>query len=223
MKIIEKAKAIELRKEGKTFFEILQEIPVSKSSLSYWLRDIELTDSQKSRIYGKNLNIRRKFIDYNKQKQQKIMREKENILKNSQQEIRNLSKQELKLVGIALYWAEGYKANTAKSVEFTNSDPAMISLIMKWFREICNISEDKFRVRIQIHNPSDIDEAVKFWSTRTGLLSKQFTKPYIKISPTSKGKATNSLPYGICHIRISDTNLLTKIKGWVNGLSGLIV
>lgn len=223
MKVKEREKAIQLRKDGLTYKEILDQLAVSKGSLSYWLQEVELTDSQKLRIYGKNLDIRRKFIDYNRQKQQKVMYEKENILKKSQQEISSLSKQELKLVGIALYWAEGYKASAAKSVEFVNSDPAMISLIMKWFREICNVPEDKFRVRIQIHNPSSINDAVKFWSKKTGLSSKQFTKPYIKISPTSKGRAKKLLPYGICHIRISSTSLLTRIKGWVNGLSGPIV
>lgn len=46
MKTFERNKAIELRKPGKTFAEILEEVVVSKGSLSYWLRYIKLTDKQ---------------------------------------------------------------------------------------------------------------------------------------------------------------------------------
>lgn len=218
MKVEEKEKAFKLRKTGWTYREILNRIPVSKGSLSYWLRDIELTNNQKRRIYNKNLDIRRKFVEYNDLKRKKAISEKEEAFKTASKEIDSLSKQELKLIGIALYWAEGYKTDMAKSVEFANSDPNMIRLIMRWFREICNVSNGKFRIRIQIHNAGNIDKAIEFWSLNTGVSSKQFTKPYIKISPTSKGKSENLLPYGICHVRISNAKLLARIKGWINGL-----
>ena len=38
--------ARELRKGGKSYSEIMQELNVPKSSLSYWLKDIELTEKQ---------------------------------------------------------------------------------------------------------------------------------------------------------------------------------
>ena len=134
-----------------------------------------------------------------------------------------LTKRELKLIGVALYWAEGYKTELARDVEIVNSDPLMIKLMMRWFREICNISEDKFKIRIQIHDASNVEESIKFWSINTGVRSGQFTKSYIKISPSSKRKIGNRHPYGVCHIRIADTDLLVKIKGWINGLGGPIV
>lgn len=99
----------------------------------------------------------------------------------------------------------------------------MIRLMMRWFREVCKVSEKKFKVRIQIHGRSNIVEAIKFWSLNTGLSVEQFTKPYIKISPTSKGRTRAIHIYGTCHIRIADTDLLHKIKGWINGMRGPIV
>jgi transposase len=44
-----KAKAILLRKQGKTYREILIEIPIAKSTLSDWLRSVELSKPQKQR------------------------------------------------------------------------------------------------------------------------------------------------------------------------------
>jgi hypothetical protein len=46
-KFTEKEKAIKLRKSGATYSEVLREVPVSKSTLSLWLRDVGLSKTQK--------------------------------------------------------------------------------------------------------------------------------------------------------------------------------
>lgn len=219
MKILERNKAISLRRQGKTFNEILQEIAVSKSSLSYWLRSIELTDAQVARICYKNDKIKDKFIRYNALKKKQADERKGNILNNSSKEISTISERELKLIGIALYWAEGYEGSRWKSVCFTNSDPEMIKLMMRWFRIVCKVDDTKFRIRIQCHGAERVKKAEKYWSGITALPATQFIKPYIRISPTSKKKMGNLAPYGICNVRISDISLLTKIKGWICGIN----
>lgn len=223
MKTKEKESAIQLRKSGLTYKEIGDLLRVSKGGLNYWLRDIELTEAQKARIHGKNLDIRKKFVEYNRLKRKRSILAKETISRGSKSEISSLLPQELKLIGIALYWAEGYKADSAKCVEFVNSDPAMIKFMIQWLRKICKVADTKFRIRIQIHNPDSIDKAQEFWSFVTGVPIKQFTKPYIRTSPTSKKKSATLLHNGICHIRVADTILLAKIRGWIKGLSGAIV
>ena len=95
----------------------------------------------------------------------------------------------------------------------------MIRIMMRWFREICGVAESQFRIRLQIHHPEGIEESRKYWSEVTGVSLSQFTKEYTKTSPTSKGKSGNLVPYGICSIRISDINLITRIKGWIQGLA----
>ena len=221
MKVLERNKAIELRKEGKTFNEILNQIPVSKGSLSFWLRDIILTKEQLARIKYKNDRIKKKFIEYNELRRKQSNDNKLAIVRSAMKEIDVISKRELKLIGIALYWAEGYKAHACSGVEFTNTDPGMIKLMMRWFREICGVQEAKFRIRIQIHNPADIEKVIRYWSSVTGIMPSQFTKAYLKTSPTSKRKIGNLVPYGICSIRVSDINLITRIRGWIQGLEAL--
>ncbi|MBN2453821.1 MAG: hypothetical protein JXB40_06165 [Candidatus Omnitrophica bacterium] len=165
----------------------------------------------------------KRLTEYNRFKHEDAVSRKRNIFDAALNDINRLSKHDLKLVGIALYWAEGYKTDRAKDVEIVNSDPAMIRLMMKWFREVCNVPEHKFKVRIQIHDALRTDEGIRFWSLNTGIPLAQFTKPYIKTSPSSKGKAGNRHLHGVCHIRIADTKLLAQIKGWIEGLSGAIV
>ena len=48
-----KQKAIKLRRQGKTYSEILTEVPVAKSTLSLWLREVDLSITQKQRITEK--------------------------------------------------------------------------------------------------------------------------------------------------------------------------
>lgn len=47
-------KAIRLRKEGKTYSEILRVVPVAKSSLLLWFKDVGLSTEQVQRITAKN-------------------------------------------------------------------------------------------------------------------------------------------------------------------------
>lgn len=221
MKLLEKDKAIELRRQGSTFSEILKQIPVSKGSLSYWLRNINLTDEQMVRIRYKNDRIKKQFIEFNELRRKQAEDNKRVVISNAIKEIDSFSEKELKLIGIALYWGEGYKSDRWKSVSFTNTDPEMIRLMMRWFRVICKVPEQKFRIRIQCHGVKRVKNAEEFWSKIANVPSSQFTKPYIRISPTSKNKMGNLCPYGICDIRISDVLLLTKIKGWIQGLMAL--
>ena len=165
----------------------------------------------------------KKLTEYNRLKHEKAVSRKNSIFDMASTDIGCLSKRDLKIIGSALYWAEGYKTDRARDVEVVNSDPDMIKVLMRWFREICCVPEGKFKIRIQIHDVSKVEEGIKFWSLNTGVPSSQFTKSYVKTSPSSKRIIGNRHPYGVCHIRIADTDLLIKIKGWIKGLSGPIV
>lgn len=220
MKALERNRAVELRRQGKTYGEIIKEIAVSKGSLSYWLKDVALSGEQLARIQYKNDKIKNKFIEFNELTRLKSESNKKIIFACTKQEIDRISSRELRLIGIALYWAEGHKAH-ARSADFVNSDPAMIKLMMRWFREICGVKERQFRIRLQIHNVETQEEAKRYWSEITNVPLSQFTRAYTRISPTSKRKSGNLAPYGICSIRISDINLITKIKGWIGGFMAL--
>lgn len=122
------------------------------------------------------------------------------------------------MIGVALYWAEGYK-RTKDTVVFCNSDPKMIILIMRFFREACDVEENKFRIQVHIHRNISVKKTTKFWSNITKVPICNFRKPLYQISKSSKNKRPkNRLLYGVCRIIIHDVNLVDKIKGWIKGL-----
>ena len=88
---------------------------------------------------------------------------------------------------------------------------------MRFFREICNVPDDKFRGHIHIHSHLAAKNAEIYWSNISQIPQTQFFKTYKKTSRASLGKK-DTLPYGTFDIYVCSTELFLKIKGWINGI-----
>ena len=212
----ERILAREFRKQGYSFSEIMVQIPnLSKGTLNGWLKDIELSQDQKDRLLSKiSLGAdkgRLKGAFTNRQKKVDLIKR---ITESARIEAKERNKDPFFISGLMLYWAEGDK--TQERVGFTNSDPLMIKYMMKWFREICNVSEVKFRIYLSIMTLHNKEESEKFWAKITGVPLNQFGKIRIK-QTTLKGKRNPSY-MGTCRIVISHKNLFRRIMGWKLGI-----
>lgn len=160
----QKKLAEKLRKEGLSYSEIMKTVPVAKSSLSLWLRDISLNTEQKQRL--DELNTIGQKAGAEARRQQKIQRF--NILKEEvAQEVPKLINNPLFVLGISLYWAEGTKQkpwNPSQRFSFGNSDQRLILLMHKWLKTFHNIDDSQIRYRLHIHESADIPEATKKWA-----------------------------------------------------------
>jgi len=217
MKFKERIKAQKLRRKGFSYKEILKRMHVSKSSLSIWLREIELTEEQKNRLFKKG---ERAIYDVAKRKVAARIKKTKEIMALGREEVESRKNNLLFLVGMALYWAEGAK-NSSESVKFSNSDEKMIALAMRWLREICKVPENKFRIHIHMHSLHCRKNIIDYWSKITGVPKKQFYKPYIK--KTSLGQRKNVLYNGTCLVIVSDKDLFRKIMGWKLGLQEMFL
>src|SRR3990167_10680702 len=95
--------AIELRKGGYSYSEIKKFCPVPKATLSYWFKDIKLSEPQLARLQKK----RNEAIQQGAQVRSKRVSDAiEKIEKSSAKHIKDISKRELWLMGIMLYWRE---------------------------------------------------------------------------------------------------------------------
>jgi transposase len=93
--------AIQLRREGYSYSEIIKKVPVAKSTLSLWLRSVNLTNSQKQKLTLKKLKSAKRGAE--KRRLERIMKTRE-IIEKSILDIKNISKEELFLIGVVLYW-----------------------------------------------------------------------------------------------------------------------
>ena len=200
-----------LRQKGKSYSEILKSVKISKSTLSLWLRDMPLSEKQKRDLEGRTKS---RYAGSKARQQARINLTKE-IIENSKREASNLLENKLFLLGLMLYWAEGTKRGE-EMVNFSNSDPNMIKLMMRWFREVCQVKEERFRIQVHIHSLLTPKDVKGYWSNLTGISLKQFHKLMVK--KTSLGHRKNILYYGTCCLRICDKNLFRKIMGWKIGV-----
>lgn len=177
-----------------------------------WLRDIDLTPQQQKKLLrGREIS---RYAAAKKKKELRILKTNE-IIKKGKEEIPGLAGNSLFTTGLALYWAEGAK-NSSESVRFANSDENMIKLIMRWFREICNVPEKKFRVQVHMHELHCRSDLEEYWSKIVGIPRNQFYKTYVK--KTSLGQRRNILYNGTCSVTISSKELFRKIVGWKLGI-----
>lgn len=214
MDFAKKIQAVTLRENGLSYSEIKKSIPVSKSTLSNWLKDIELTSDQRNRLNKLQATA---YLGAKKLQAKAIAHHKE-IREAAKKEALNWINNPLFTAGLMLYWAEGDKRTGY--VQFSNSDPEMIKLIMKWFREFCKVPETKFRIGLFVHSLHIREDYLPFWSEITGLPLSQFNRPYIK--PTIFSNRKNKLYEGTCVIKIHSRDLMSRILGWIEGVKGFL-
>jgi len=220
MKIVEKVKARALRKKGYSINRIVKEAGLTKSSVSLWVRDIVLTKAQKKKLSENGRSVesverRRTVRLFNEQAKRQIVFDK------AKEDYLRISLEELKLIGIILYLGEG--AKSARSMaRLANSDPSVIKIMMRFFREICKVEESKFRAHIHTFSHSDVERTEKYWSKITGIPRDQFFKTYTKASSASLQKR-NKLPFGTLDITVCDTKLFLTIAGWIDKIKELTI
>ncbi len=225
----DKKVVIKLRKKGYSYKQIADKFKIPKSTLSYWLRDIQLSNYAKNKIKERvNKTSIEALIKRNKQQTVIAKQRADEIKDNAIKETRKLISKKLFLIGIALYWAEGYKKGAYeskwKSVDFANSDPEMIKVMMRFFREICKVKDEKIKLQIIAHKNIRKKKAISFWKNITGIPEQQFfkiTKPTNNKNNNTRKRKSNTLPYGTVHIRINDVKLFFRIIGWIEGLQGM--
>ncbi len=220
----DKILAIKFRKEGNSYKQISEKLSVPKSTLSCWLSNLKISNKAKNKIAGRVYEKSVLALIKRNKAQTALAQEKADLIKKeAEEEVKKFLHDSLFVAGISLYWAEGYKkgdkGSKYKSVDFTNSDPEMIKMIMKFFRKYYGVSDDRIKIQLMAHPNVNINKAIKFWIKITSLKKNNFTKTIIIVSSASKGKRNfNCLENGTIHLRIFDVKLFFKTIGWINGL-----
>lgn len=217
-----KEDAVRLRRSGKSYSEILKVVPVAKSTLSLWLRDVGLSLPQKQQISQKRILAARRGGEVKRSQRVKIT---EQIERHAINEIGKISSRELFLIGTVLYWAEGSKQkshNPSERVNFSNSDALMIQLFLKWLKAL-GVPEEEISFSIYIHDTAipRVQEIQEYWSKSLKLRINKFEKIYLKKGSTKSFRKNVGIGYyGQIRVTVAkSTNLNRRINGWVLGIT----
>lgn len=203
----DREKALVLRKQGMSYSQIKRILEVSKGTLSLWLRNYPLS---KQRI--------RELRDCNEQRIERCRetkrKKKEERLDKFYQEqkkfILPLSKRELLLAGIFLYWGEGSK-NQTTNLSISNTDPSIIGFFVQWLTKILFIPKEKIKIQLQLYNDMDIKKEIGFWSETLDIPFNQFTKPYIKETSSMRINHKGGFGHGTCNARVNNARITERI------------
>lgn len=216
-----KKRAISLRKSGKSYNDIRKILKIkSKGTLSSWFKNMPLSKKALG-LLEKNTRIAYERGLFTANKNRRIIIDKENKKSylEGQDSIYRLSKKEILIIGATLYWAEGKKSErSALSLTFSNSDPYMVNVYMRFIREILKIPEERIRAGIHIYPSLVSSQCKNFWSEITKLPENRF---YIvtQVSRASQNKRPfNILPYGTIAIKVNSRIQFYKVKGMIQGI-----
>ncbi len=204
MKIEEKRKAIVLRKTGYSLKEISKKLKVSKSVVSVWSRNIELSDSAKRRL----LTVIKKGQYVAAEKKKAQTRVKNLLLQEDIKKIlqKTLHRDFLKIICALIYWCEGSKDHGA--LMFTNSDANLTRMFIDLLERCFYIRRNKIVVLLHLHDYHNIKKQREFWAKKLDIGLKQFNKPYIK---PSMHRRIREHYQGCASVRYYDTIIAKKL------------
>ena len=205
--------AIDLRKKGFSYDDIKNELNIPKSTIAYWVKDIKLEEDQIQKLKSNKLEAARK----NSQKRvTKILKQVEEIRTTSIKSIGQISKRELWLMGVALYWRQkslGKKeSNFRNGVWFSSADPDIIKLFLKWLNNAGGVINDElyFDIFMRKDRKRYRDKIVDYWSRMTGISRGKFKHFYYL---KAKGK------FGFLRVRVRASSMLARqMNGWIEGI-----
>jgi transcriptional regulator with XRE-family HTH domain len=216
VKTEERLAARRLRAEGWSIQEIERQLQVARSSVSRWVRDVELGGEARERLVahtrmgpivaaGRKAAQARITRDSYQERGRKLVRERDPSYS----------------AGCSLYWAEGEKCRN--SVRLVNSDPEVLVYFIGFLRRHFEIADDRVGVRCNLFadHQERQREIEDYWLDRLGLPRASLRKTTVNgYSKYSQKKRANKLPYGTCELVVHSTEVVQTIYGSIQELAG---
>ena len=206
----EKRLALELRRKGSSYSQIRQNITVSKSTLSYWLRNFPLSKSQIDFLRGKNPQRIERFRNTMKMRREA---EELKVFDKFKKNFGTLTKREKIIAGIFLYWGEGTKSASC-TVAVTNTDPDALKFFVHWLN-LLDVRNDQLSVALHLYTDMDCKKEMNFWSTYLEIPISNFRKPYIKKTRLCDITYKSGFKHGTCSVLFLNKKLYLYVKSGI--------
>jgi transposase-like protein len=209
-KSLKKIEALKLRREGKSIKEIASRVDVARSTASVWCREISLSKKQKDKLYKKMVDAGHKGrlmgAEANKRKKLDTLNSVKSI---ATKEISTLSKRDIQMLALGLYWGEGSKDKQGR-FNFVNSDPWAILLILHWLKTGMGVKKISLRPQIYINDQHKKREKIilNFWAKKLSISESSFRKTIFISVPNKKVYENYDTYMGVLHLTISKSSYL---------------
>ena len=210
-----KQKVLELRRQGKSYSQIKQELKVSKGSLSLWLKDYPLSKERIRQLRDFSEIRIEKYSQTMKAKRQSRL---DRFYKEEKSKNLPLTKKELFIAGLFLYWGEGMK-DIKYPLGIYNTNPQLIKFALYWYKNILNIPLEKITIRLHLYSDMNITEEIKFWSNQLKMPLSRFGNPQIKKTKKAAIFYKGTFGHGTCGLLVNDVRLKEKIMASLKAIA----
>lgn len=216
---VEKTKALELRRKGKSYSMITNLLKVPKSTLSGWLKDEKWSVEIKASL-NKNAKIQSaiRMRQLGKVRGKELDNAYAEAVKEAEKEFEYFVRWPLFVAGLCIYWGEGEKTSK-HMIRVSNIDPGLVKVFIGFLIHVCGIPKKDIRYSLLLYPDLDEDACKQFWVSHAGLLRENFNK-----SARIRGRhKTKRLRYGVCNVSFSSSYLKKKIGVWLAKLPNELV
>lgn len=170
-------RAIILRRSGHSLKEVSEQMRISKSTASVWLKNTRISFKGIQRIKKISDIGRQKSIITNRKRRLKAYEEMSLNTVDIKKISKKFDKKYYKIFLALLYWGEG--AKTGRQLVFMNSDKELIRVYLFLLRNSFAIKEEKLKLYLHLHDYHNREALVEYWSKITSV-DKNNIKVYIK-------------------------------------------
>jgi len=213
----QKKAALRLRKKGRSYRQISEELGVAKSTLSSWFKNVDFSEDIKRHLTEKACGVSIERLErLNRARGEKLQALYERAEEEARSEAGKYAFNPLFVSAVTAYWAEGDKSSRGH-VRLTTGDPTILKLFRKFLIEICHVPEEMIHGALFIHENLDEEICKEYWVENTGLTT--FHKTMRLPTP----KKVTGVSYGTCSLIVSNTYLKRKILVWIDQLPRIIL
>lgn len=212
-----RATAIRLRLESRySYSRIRQELGVSKSTLSYWLKEFPLTKAEILKLQKDGWSKAEAGYEKYRRTMGELRARKEVVVKNEfLNRFKSISDNELFIAGLMIYYAEGDKKNQNRIV-LANTDYRMIKFFINWQKRFLQIEDNKFKVQLHLYENMNIKTEFEFWQNKLNIPKNQFYKIQIRPNKVNSFSYSESYRHGTCSLFVLNSEKKMKLMAAID-------
>jgi hypothetical protein len=205
----DKKAAFELRKEGKTYREIVEELGISKSTLSEWFRDVPWSRHITTRNAAGNMTPQR-IAGMQRKRKEKLIELYADSEADAVIQYDTLKNEPLFWAGLMIYAGEGDK-RTRHLIRISNSEFYIHNIFLMFLERYLGYAKQQVKCALIIYPEHNESLCKEMWSNALKIHRENFYKTQI-----IKGKEQKKrLQYGVGMSIISNTALKKKLLKWL--------
>ncbi len=200
--------------QGLSYSEISEQIGVSKSTLSNWLKHVSLTPEQEERIQQRVESNQSIFVAHARQiNKERFRQARATAFQIGVNIVSNLPDDNAihELALAMLYLGEGDK--TGNRVQIASTDPMILQYFLWGMEKLYKVDRKLVSLRlnlIELARPLE-KQMLEWWAFQLFCSTTQFAKT--QFDPRSKRTEITGDYHGVCSITYNDTYLYERLTG----------